>query len=267
MSWTIAKNQSNAKDIERLDNALKQATAQNRVLLFCASPDSGEMTKAHAETFFPFGCDGGSGLFKIAAATADGVRISMAGSRFDYSLPGHEVDSSSQGAGEGARELLQRNQHCSEVDHGGLKTGSSIATALGAGLAALIIYCVRLGAAYIYRVNPCTGTAANSDIHNVVLGRDSLESIKQPKKIRDVFNSMMSKSSSSDRYIEVYDMFGSLADELEMLGQEIEELKDRIRIEIQKGTAEANVAEKELRRKNDLRMLSIVKLAWRFVNV
>ncbi|OTA01675.1 hypothetical protein A9Z42_0020150 [Trichoderma parareesei] len=265
MSWTIAKNQTNAKDIDRLDNALKQATAQNRMLLFCASPDNGEMTKAQAETFYPFGCDCGIGLFKMAAATADGLRISMAGSRFDYSLPGHEVESRNQGAGDGAKERLQNNRQSFEVEHSGLKTGSSIATALGAGLAALIIYCVRLSAAYMHRVKPSAGTSASRDAHSVVLTPKDVESIKQPKQMRDVFNSMMSKSSSSDRYIEVYDLFGGLANELEKLGQEIEELKDKIKNEIQKGTADEKAAEKELREKKDERMGKIVKMALRFV--
>ncbi|KAH0499666.1 hypothetical protein TgHK011_006843 [Trichoderma gracile] len=266
MSWTIARNQVNAKDMDRLDKALKRATAQNRVLLFCASPDSGEMTKAQAETFYPFGCDGGVGLFKMAAATVDGIRVSMAGSRFDYSLPGHEVEDTSQPAGASAREMLQKTSHASEVEHSGLKTGSSIATALGAGLAALIIYCVRLSAAYAHRLNPSAGTSANSDINTGVLGRNALELIKQPAQMRRIFDRMVSTGSSGDRYIEVWEFFGELADELEALGRHIEELKDIIDNEVQPGTAEAEVAEAELRTKNEIRMMKVMHWAVSFVS-
>ncbi|PTB65121.1 hypothetical protein BBK36DRAFT_20935 [Trichoderma citrinoviride] len=266
MSWTIVKNETNAHDIERLDRALRKADDRKSLLLFCASPDNGEMADAKAETFYPFGCENVNSLFKMAAATVDGNRVSMAGSRFDYSLPGHEVEDSSQGIGEIAREALQKNRQASETEHSGLKTGSSIATALGAGLAALIIYCVRLGAAYTHRVDRSSGNPVNADADAGVLGRKSLELIKQPKHMREVFKRMLNKSSSSDRYVEVYDYFGILANELKTLGQQIEELKDRIQNEMLEGTAEREMAEKELQQKNDERMAKITKLATRFVS-
>ncbi|KAL6859365.1 hypothetical protein J3F83DRAFT_749926 [Trichoderma novae-zelandiae] len=265
MSWTVTKSLTNAKDVGRLDKALKKATAENRMLLFCASPDSGEMTKAQAEMYYPFGCDGGIGLFKMAAATVDGIRVSMAGSRFDYSLPGHEVEDRSQGAGDGAREALQKSWWASEAEHSGLKTGSSIATALGAGLAALIIHCVRLSVAYTHRAHHSAGTSTNSDINTDMLGRNALELIKQPAQMRRVFDRMVNSGSSGDRYIEVWEFFGELADELQTLGRQIEELKDRFNNEVQPGTAEAEKAETELRNKSESRMKKIVLCAVGFV--
>lgn len=70
--------------------------------------------------------------------------------------------------------------------------------------------------------------------------------------MRDIFDRMAGKSSSSDRYIEVYDTFGRLADELDVLGREIEELSDRIENELRRGTVEAKVAEKGVAGKEGL---------------
>ncbi|TFB05614.1 hypothetical protein CCMA1212_001415 [Trichoderma ghanense] len=76
----------------------------------------------------------------------------------------------------------------------------------------------RLGAYMRHRANPSAGTSASSDSGTDMLGSKSLELIKQPKQMRDIFDHMTGKSSSSDRYIEAYDTFGRLADELDVFG-------------------------------------------------
>lgn len=281
MSWTIVKDTTNESDLVRLEAALKKASVTNKVLLFCASPDSGEMTKAKAKTFYPFGCSIDVGLFKMAAATVDGIRIPTAGSHFDYSLPGHEVEESSQLSGDGVRELL-RSRQTAEDEHDGLKTGSSIATALGAGLAALIIHCVRLGAAYIHKTStspgnadgntnprPLTDDSENSNkVNNLrdMLGLQALEHIKQPAQMRVVFDCMVSGGSSSDRYIEVWAMFKECGDKIEALGKKIDELKVEIENTIQLGSKVDIEKERVLRQMHHERMKNIVGLALKLVN-
>ncbi|KAI5864682.1 peptidase S8/S53 domain-containing protein [Durotheca rogersii] len=109
-------------------------------LIFCAVPDEGSMTDKEFSKYYPVGCAGlAARIFKIGAATANNERHEWVGkeSQLDFLLPGHEV--------------TERGEDTVDPDGDIPKTGSSIATALAAGLAALVIYCVRLAAIETYR--------------------------------------------------------------------------------------------------------------------
>lgn len=215
------------------------------------------MTKSQAATFYPFGCSLGVDLFRMAAATVDGIHIGMAGSRFDYSLPGHEVeDSVLLGEGEDAQAALAlRNQRTTEDEYSGFKTGSSIATALGAGLAALIIHCVKLGIA--------CGSADAVKRPKRNLDARSLDVIKNPSQMRQVFDRMIN-GNSGDRFINVWDPFQTFGEELETLNSDIKALEE----DIQDSLYFARREKKELQlvEKEKERMLLIVDLASKFVN-
>ncbi|KAM0371361.1 hypothetical protein ACHAPY_010081 [Fusarium culmorum] len=126
----------NSADINRLENAISLATATG-ILVFCSAPDIGRASKETLESYYPFGCKRSStDLFKIGAAKADGVSFAWMGHEetVNYILPGHKV------APREADNLPEEDDTP--------KTGSSVATALASGLAALIIHCVRLAAIY-----------------------------------------------------------------------------------------------------------------------
>ncbi|KAM0296866.1 hypothetical protein ACHAPM_010052 [Fusarium culmorum] len=140
ISWTVQlqkdEKHDNSADINRLENAISLATATG-ILVFCSAPDIGRASKETLESYYPFGCKRSStDLFKIGAAKADGVSFAWMGHEetVNYILPGHKV------APREADNLPEEDDTP--------KTGSSVATALASGLAALIIHCVRLAAIY-----------------------------------------------------------------------------------------------------------------------
>ncbi|XEU94982.1 hypothetical protein FSHL1_000266 [Fusarium sambucinum] len=140
ISWTVQLQKDeahdNSDDIKRLEDAIERATKAN-ILVFCSAPDIGRASKETLETYYPFGCKRSStNLFKIGAAKADGVSFAWMGHEdtVNYILPGHKV------APRGTDNLPEEDDTP--------KTGSSVATALASGLAALIIHCVRLAAIY-----------------------------------------------------------------------------------------------------------------------
>jgi hypothetical protein len=130
MSWTVKKTEDNHSGIIGLGEAIKLALDQG-ILLFCSAADTGAVT----EVEYPWAYDQRR-IFRIGAATADGRMWGPTGSpqNINFILPGHKV--------------VSRNPHREGAlpDDFEERNGSSIATALAAGLAALILHCVRLGA-------------------------------------------------------------------------------------------------------------------------
>ena len=128
MSWTIRKTDENASHIEDLEKIVKKA-ARNGILMFCAASDGGAVT----DQTFPAESQREL-VFKIGAATEEGKAWKWVGEekKIDFIFPGHEVV---QERYEGA--LLEK---CNVL------TGSSVATALAAGLAALVLDCVQIAA-------------------------------------------------------------------------------------------------------------------------
>ena len=120
MSWTIEKTQANARDIEDLETALSDAS-RRKILLFCSMSD--EKISPKDKTYpvnFPLK------KFKIGAASETGSQWEQRGDKHnaDYSLPGTNF-------------IFESEQSPLVVP----RSGSSIATALAAGLAAIILHC------------------------------------------------------------------------------------------------------------------------------
>lgn len=132
MSWTItppaAENEGDAQDMQELNDALMHATREN-ILMFCSASDEGAK---QADTFpSKANCK----IFKIGAADAHGGPFDLLGDikSVNFILPGHLV------AGEEFTDAAVANLEKAQV-----WSGSSIATALAAGLAALILYCAQI---------------------------------------------------------------------------------------------------------------------------
>lgn len=130
MSWTVKETEENHESISQLREAIKLAL-DARILLFCAAGDTGAMT----EVEYPWSYDTRR-IFRIGAAMVDGRILGSVGSpgNVNFILPGHKVQS---------RNPYREGALPDDFEQ---RTGSSIATALAAGLAVLILHCVRLGA-------------------------------------------------------------------------------------------------------------------------
>ncbi|KAK0610002.1 hypothetical protein B0T17DRAFT_658553 [Bombardia bombarda] len=132
MSWTVKMTNENKEGIASLRSAVLRALDQG-ILIFCAAGDTG----AIIDSEFPYSIDT-TRIFRIGAAMADGRMWGPTGSPLNLSfiLPGHNI--------------VSRNPHREAAMPGGFEenTGSSVATALAAGLAALVLHCIRLGAIF-----------------------------------------------------------------------------------------------------------------------
>ncbi|KAG9229803.1 peptidase S8/S53 domain-containing protein [Amylocarpus encephaloides] len=197
MSWTIKHEKSgdndNSLEIANLDAALLRAAKTK--LVFCSAPDRGNISDGELQDYHPVGSAITSDIFKIGAARADGHPWPQVGNNkiVDYILPGHKVP---ENPGEEVRQ-----------DDKSPKTGSSIATALAAGLAAQIVHTVRMAAIQTF------DQRKENEPH--VIKRGSFEAIKSFKVMRLAFEAMSRKKDSGDLYLHVHDYF-------ELRGQQLE---------------------------------------------
>ena len=131
MSWTIEKTDENKSDIDALEQAVQDA-ANKGILMFCAASDGG----AQSDRSFP-ARSLKQKLFKIGAATEEGSKWKWVGNatNVDFIFPGHKV-------------VKERYNEEGPIQSCSFLTGSSVATAIAAGLAALILDCVQRAALY-----------------------------------------------------------------------------------------------------------------------
>jgi hypothetical protein len=268
MSWSILRNSDNSFDMDRIAASLKRAAETGKTVMFCAAPDSGARSTDKSRDYLPFGANlEPPALLKMAAATADGIPLPMAGPTFDFCLPGHEVEEAESPEGPARAALLRASKSQAaaatgaggregdmerEESYHGLKTGSSIATALGAGLAALLIHLVRLSVSYHARTG---GDLTVKD----------LARIKDPLKIRRAFEAMKSRGGADappDRYIDVWDWFRVPADKLETLGESLGALEEDLRslTQMKAHKTEMESLEKEVARKKDEMLQEVVDI-------
>jgi hypothetical protein len=134
MSWTLPEPEDGSEEKKLLDSVLERA-CQQKVLMFCSSSDQISATKHYPSAYKR------QRFFLIGAAHDDGTAFGHAGKDNDFIFPGVNVNTS--GGSSLAVNLADRTSSTKE------STGSSIATALAAGLAALITYCFKLSAVAI----------------------------------------------------------------------------------------------------------------------
>jgi hypothetical protein len=135
-------------------------------------------------------------MFRIGAATVDGLAHPRVSDDVDYILPGHNVLPHSN-------DLVGNDGPVTPM------TGSSVATALAAGLAALIIHCVRLGAIY--------NATRPSDVppSKIPVSDKSLETIKTHRAVQAAFDFIKVKelSGASEKRLGVEDLLKYPGDE------------------------------------------------------
>jgi hypothetical protein len=123
MSWTINEGVENERAIKELDDALEKA-ANKGIIMFCATRDLGhDATKD--DKVYPRASNS-KGIKSVGAALPSGDRWEYVKEQVDYLFPGVDIFPSTSSSG----EEQKKNEN-----------GSSLATALAAGLAALILLC------------------------------------------------------------------------------------------------------------------------------
>ena len=205
MSWTIKKTEENTSHIENLEKAV-QAAAKDNILMFCAASDGGAVT----DQTFPAESQRES-VFKIGAATEEGKAWKWVGEgkNVDFIFPGHEV------VQERYKEALLQN--CN------LLTGSSVATAIAAGLAALVLDCVQLAALHYENLldQQMKLTSSRSPEDESRLRQDKLDvdqAIDRAEKVRrhDYVNLKATEKMkaafhkigvTNEKYVRVWDLF------------------------------------------------------------
>lgn len=185
------KENERGADLQTLGNAIKKALDRG-IVVFCAAGDAGIFTDEE----YPYEFDR-SRIIRIGAATDDGRPWERSGDThsLDFIFPGCSVVSRNARL-EGA---LPNDFH--------EKTGSSVATALAAGLAALILYCVRL-AAILTENEDRSAAGAMSAVQ-----LSHLDKIKDYRNMKAVFQSI-GVDRELHKFIEVWDRFESPAESL-----------------------------------------------------
>ncbi|KAM0408542.1 hypothetical protein ACHAPD_012018 [Fusarium lateritium] len=187
MSWTLPmENSQNADNPVR--SVLQQAINGN-VLMFCSAPDKGKFTGAdYPSAPFP------TKFFRIGAANADGTVFNWTPEDITFILPGvHVIEDQIR------RKSSISTQGTVSQEH----TGSSVATALGAGLAAMILYCLKASILGIKIAN------RNSDAIPAIPA-ERLKQIKQRDAMRGAFESL--GSLTSHKFIQVWEELGKVTE-------------------------------------------------------
>ncbi|KAL6873276.1 hypothetical protein HDV57DRAFT_504684 [Trichoderma longibrachiatum] len=187
MSWTIDSPED--EDERRfLDAAIVEA-ANADILMFCSASDKG----AKQNPTYPSKAT--TKIFTIGAATASGAADSWVGNlgNINFIFPGTkvEMDGPRSGTDNSSREV----------------TGSSVATALAAGLAALVLYCVQV------RLYLATD-------HEKQKARRDFQLLKKHEHMMKALKDIGTTEESNHKFIEVWEVFGKKVEEKERYDQD-----------------------------------------------
>ncbi|KAM0494430.1 hypothetical protein ACHAP8_008573 [Fusarium lateritium] len=187
MSWTLPMDKSQTTD-NPVYKVLQQAINAN-VLMFCSAPDKGKFTGAdYPSAPFP------KKFFRIGAANSDGTVFNWTPEDITFILPGvHVVEDQVR------RKSSMPNQEKGTTEH----TGSSVATALGAGLAAMILYCVKTSILGIRIAN------RNSDAI-AAIPAERLKQIKQRDAMKAAFESL--GTPTPNKFIQIWEGLGKVTE-------------------------------------------------------
>jgi hypothetical protein len=174
--------------------------------MFCAAPDKGKFT----ENDYPSGpwLNRPGGFFRIGAAGADGTAFGWTPEDgITYLLPGVDVIRDYLDTGFGAIDS-RSTQDVPNPMAGLTETGSSVSTALAAGLAAMIIYCVKASVLAVKTVNADRGSGSLLG----TLPDNAAELIAQPDEMKRAFASL--GKVTQNRFIQVWDELDKISQQL-----------------------------------------------------
>jgi len=182
MSWSVKKPEETTEQKREFDAALANAIKKG-ILMFCSSGDRGDLEDRDS---YP-GAYRHDKIFRVGAANSGGrgrdMTPNMAG--LHYILPGQEV------LERRAKELKPKSYN-----------GSSVATALASGLAALVFHCIRVGAIYSQ-----IATKEEQSKHRITLSEADYIASRNPSKavsyMARAFD-QFGRNEINHRYIEVW---------------------------------------------------------------
>ncbi|UKZ68741.1 uncharacterized protein TrAtP1_009763 [Trichoderma atroviride] len=215
MSWTLPMSGDKSGSRNRLHDALKKAV-DGKALMFCSAPDEGKFTKRD----YPSG-PWREDFFRIGAARADGTVFEWTPEDgITYVLPGVDVirdqaSSNSFGWGSAARFTKR-------IEDFKYETGSSVATALAAGLAAMIIYCIKSSIMSMKIRNqnkyPIMGAA---------IGDNDASLIAAPDAMKRAFARL--GNVTPNRFIQVWEKFDEISEILKTLRREESSPEEKVK--------------------------------------
>ncbi|KAL7949471.1 hypothetical protein V8C42DRAFT_351045 [Trichoderma barbatum] len=187
MSWTIPVPAEGSKEKQRLDSVLKRA-CNEKVLMFCSSSDQISTTLHYPSAYKR------SQFLLIGAAHDDGSAYGHAGRDNDFIFPGVNVRTND---GASLPSYLATKTFLTTES-----TGSSIATALAAGFAAIIIYCFKASVLGI----AITRVRSNSYIDEADIVRPvDLDKLSDPSVLKRAFGRVGEMESGS--FIPIWEKF------------------------------------------------------------
>ncbi|KAI8675461.1 Peptidase-S8 domain-containing protein [Fusarium keratoplasticum] len=186
MSWTIDPPEDE-EERRALENAITKAASAD-ILMFCSASDQGAK---HVATY---PSKATPKIFTIGAATASGTVDSWVGNinNISFTFPGTKVELDGGPTDTAVKEV----------------TGSSVATALAAGLAALILYCVQVR--ILLATDPVEKQKARRDF----------QSLQKHESMMRAFKDIGTTEESNHKFIAVWEVFGKRVEEKERVDQE-----------------------------------------------
>lgn len=175
LSWTL-KTFNYVERVE-LEQAVAEAKSRN-ILMFCSANDNGPLD----DDSYPYTA-AKDVAFRIGAANEWGIidqNVATQG-RIHFILPGTKVGM------ENASSAKRSNEY---------RSGSSVATALAVGLAALILYCVQFQRARML---------AEGQSENASKAEDAFGKLQNHEVMRKVFTNI----GVVGEYIKVWQLFGT----------------------------------------------------------
>ena len=165
--------------------------------MFCSTPDKGKFT----ELDYPSGPWRDS-FFRIGAARADGSVFAWTPEDgITYVLPGVDVIRDHVGNSHSMQGIPDRM-----VDY--TETGSSVSTALAAGLAAMIIYCVK---ASVLIVRTASGNQGSGSLLGTIPDK-AIEEIAHPDEMKRAFASL--GKVTKNNFVQVWDELDMVSEQL-----------------------------------------------------
>lgn len=180
MSWTIPIPEEQDPDRRLFVDAVQKACKQN-VLMFCSSSDGGGFENVED---YPSAAKRDQ-MFRIGAAHDHGSAFEYTDKGVDYIFPGVQVNTNATSPA----------------------TGSSVATALAAGLAATIIYCFKINVLAIKTRNQTMSQIESSRLQD-------LNHVSRYTGMKAAFKRL---GTVSTKFIQIWEVLSPVVDKLESL--------------------------------------------------
>ena len=177
--------------VEALQTAIEKARSRN-ILMFCSAADDIQLL---GNDSLPFSAAPDC-IFRIGAALPKGQRdpTSEDVKTISYFFPGNQVAEAKNPRS--AKPITYRD-------------GSSVSTALAAGLASLILYCTKMMATYHReKTKGVVGTRADN------VFAEWAEQLRNHKNMRAAFDNIESPGNEDKKFLPVWDRFGKATDRI-----------------------------------------------------